>query len=49
LSSFSAPAAFLKKSTDFVLAADEKFLKSKKTEEVLDSTILTVFQVSLCF
>ena len=49
LSSFSAPAAFLKKSTDFILAADEKFLKTKKTEEVLDSTVLTVFQVSLCF
>jgi hypothetical protein len=49
LSSFSAPTAFIKKSTDFILPADEKYLKTKRTEEVLDTTTLAVFQVSLYF
>ncbi|KAK0592244.1 hypothetical protein LWI29_015701 [Acer saccharum] len=44
ISSFNEPIGFLKKSSEFLLATNEEFLKKKKTEDVFNMSILSAFQ-----
>ena len=48
ISSFNEPTGFLNKSNEFLLSAYEEFLKKKKkTEDVFNTSILSVFKVNL--
>ena len=47
ISSFNDPAGFLSWSEEFLLSADEAHLKKQRTEEVFNTTTLTLFQVDL--
>ncbi|KAK0602170.1 hypothetical protein LWI29_031012 [Acer saccharum] len=42
--SFGEPTGFLEKSSEFLISADEEILKKKKTEDVLDISVLSTFQ-----
>ena len=45
ISSFGDPTGFLSRSSEFLLDADEEILKKKQPEEVIDTGVLSAFQV----